>query len=238
MAASRASSRALKHLAASSRQQTRSLSMTGPATFSSLLTSERPAVHLPRDIAGLQAECQKRNLPTTGSKAELTDRLTANDLTNVRTFSTAVQDSRRPIVETADAGSPVRHFNTSRALKAVNDSSTIDFAFFPDYDPDTKDAPIIRVPILPNVSTKSYAAEEVDEPVMLPTIHTVAADGTHIHAPAAMSEVSDNNSVDFQGMAAKVASKFGKPVEQQASMAKELWGGLMDDLLGPKGSKA
>ena len=69
---------------------------------------------------------------------------------------------------------------------------------------------------------------------MLPTIMTVAADGTHIHAPSALAEVSDNNSIDFQGMAAKVASKFGKPVEEKVGMARQIWGGLMDDILGPK----
>jgi hypothetical protein len=52
-------------------KQTRSLHMTGPATFSSLLTSERPALNLPRDLAGLRAECQKRKLPTSGSKDEV-----------------------------------------------------------------------------------------------------------------------------------------------------------------------
>ncbi|KAF2185396.1 hypothetical protein K469DRAFT_576363 [Zopfia rhizophila CBS 207.26] len=238
MAASRASSRALKQLAVSSKQA-RSLHMTGPATFSSLLTSERPVASLPRDVAGLRAECQKRKLPTTGTKAELIDRLSAHELANSRTFSTAVHDSKRPAPEFPTAGKPVRHFNTSRSLKAVGDGSTIDFAYFPDYDPDTRGSPIIRVPILPQTvtsqSSKSYAAEDTEETVMRPTIMTVSADGTHIHAPSAMSEVSDNNSIDFQGMAAKVASRFGKPVEQKASMAKEVWGGLMDDIFGPKG---
>lgn len=70
---------------------------------------------------------------------------------------------------------------------------------------------------------------------MLPTIMTASADGTHIHAPSAMSEVTDNNTIDFQGMAAKVASRLGKDVEQGAGMARQLWGGLMDDVLGPKG---
>jgi hypothetical protein len=69
---------------------------------------------------------------------------------------------------------------------------------------------------------------------MRPTIMTVSADGTHIHAPAAMSEVSDNNTVDFQGMAAKIASKMSKPVEESAGIARELWNGLVDDVLGPK----
>jgi len=69
---------------------------------------------------------------------------------------------------------------------------------------------------------------------MRPQIMTVSADGTHIHAPSAMSDVSDNGSVDFQGMAVKVADKWSKPVEEQASMVKEMWSNLLDDMLGPK----
>lgn len=69
MAAPRTTSvRALRTLS----QQSRQLHMTGPATFPSpLLTSERPALNLPRDIAGLRAECLKRKLPATGSKSEV-----------------------------------------------------------------------------------------------------------------------------------------------------------------------
>jgi hypothetical protein len=72
------------------------------------------------------------------------------------------------------------------------------------------------------------------EQVMLPTILTVAGDSTHIDAPSAMSDVSDNGSIDFQGMAAKVANKLSKPVEESASMARQLWASLVDDVLGPK----
>jgi hypothetical protein len=88
--------------------------MTGPATFSSLLTSERPAVNPPRDV-------------------------------------------ERPIPDPANAGKPVRQFNTSRSLKKVGDSSTVDFAFIPDFDPDSQVAPIMRVPILPYA--EAYAPE-------------------------------------------------------------------------------
>lgn len=49
-----------------------------------------------------------------------------------------------------------------------------------------------------------------------------------------MSDVSDNNSIDFQGMAAHVASKTGKVVEESAGMARQLWSGFIDDVMGPK----
>lgn len=195
MQASRASSRALAAIAAGSKQ-TRSLHMTGPATFSSLLTSERPALNLPRDLASLRAECQKRKLPTSGTKDEvrttieppiaistptqgplltpianqLTSRLSAHELANTRAFSTAVQDSKRPIPDPTAVGKTVRHFNTSRSLKAVNDTSTIDFAFLPDFDPDAGSSPVnIRVPMVGLATASSSeqiaAAEEAEEEV-------------------------------------------------------------------------
>lgn len=64
-------------------------------------------------------------------------------------------------------------------------------------------------------------------------IHTVS---THVHAPAAMSEVHDNNNIDFQGMAFQVATKLSRPVEEGASMARQIWGDFVDDVLGPKGN--
>lgn len=105
---------------------------------------------------------------------QLVDRLSAHELTNSRAFSTAVQDSKRPIPEPASPGTPIRHFNTSRSLKAVGDSSTIDFAYIPDFDPDTKSAPVLRVPILPQTELaeahKKHTAQENEEAVRHTTI--------------------------------------------------------------------
>lgn len=160
---------ALRRLAAPG-HQVRHLHMTGPATYASnVLSMERPVTNVPRDIAGLRAECKRRKLDFSGSKQDvsytlstsryipecaayqrwqLLSRLNADELTHSRAFSTAVEQSKRPVVDKTEV-KPVRHFNTSRTLKAVNDSSTIDFAFLPDFDPDNADAVQIRVPLLP-----------------------------------------------------------------------------------------
>lgn len=192
-------------------------------------------MNLPRDLAGLRSECSRRKLPTSGSKDELVSRLSAHELANTRSFSSAIESSKRPAPAIDEVGKPVRYFNTSRSLKAVRDSSTIDFAFIPDFDPDTQVAPI-RVPILPQTTVPFEAvSEEPEEPVMLPSIYTVAADGTHIHAPAAMSEMVDSNQTDFQGLASHVANKISNDVEQGAGMARQVWTGLVDDIFGPKG---
>ena len=117
---------------------------------------------------------------------------------------------------------PTRHFNTSRSLKAVHDSSTIDFAYLPDMfdsylDPSTT---AIRVPILPHIESDDAQAilnhheldaaaggiEEAEHTsVMKPEIVTVSetlADGAHVdfdhnNHPSAMSEVQDSHGTEM-----------------------------------------
>ncbi|KAG9688939.1 hypothetical protein KCU86_g15609, partial [Aureobasidium melanogenum] len=228
---------ALRRLAAGGSR--RQLHMTGPATFPSpLLTAERPVSNLPRDIAGLRAECKRRKLDYSGSMHDLMGRLSADDLTHSRAFTTAVNTSKRPSVEQQDEVKAVRHFNTSRALKAVNDSSTIDFAYFPDFDPDNAEASAIRVPLLPNnfspARTGAHSLEAADDMVMKPQINTMAADKIISN----FSEVSDNNAmtIDFQGMAERIAAATQKaaqaPIAEQTSILKQLWKGIVEDFKG------
>jgi hypothetical protein len=122
----------------------------------------------------------------------------------------------RPAQET-----PSRHFNTSRSLKAVNDSSTIDFAYLPDIDASLEpDRAEIRVPILAHIESDDAQAvldkhnlnaeagalgDSEHSAVMKPQIVTVTetlADGAHVdldlngHA-SAMSEVQDNHGIEM-----------------------------------------
>lgn len=185
---------------------------------------------------------QTRNLSMTGavtsSKILTSDKPVYNGMA---TFIRLPSHDTISVPEASETGSKVRHFNTSRSLKAVGDSSTIDFAFIPDFDPDAQTAPVqMRVPILPwtNPSPSTQAAAtEAEAEVMTPTIHTVAADGTHVHAPSAMSEMTDSNQIDFQGMASAVAQRLSQPVEQGTGMAKQIWRDFVEDvsdLVSPK----
>lgn len=62
---------ALRNLSRGS-SQVRQLHMTGPATYASpVLTKERPALNLPRDVAGLRAECKRRKIDATGTKQDV-----------------------------------------------------------------------------------------------------------------------------------------------------------------------
>lgn len=137
MAASRATSSALRGLSKLPLTQTRALSMTGPATYPSpLLTTEKPSF-------------QK-------VQAAISDAASKTDA-EAHNASTA----------------PARKFNTSRSLKAVGDTSTIDFAYLPDLDPDAGiPPPPMRVPLLPESlyprSTKTSYSKEEEEIVGLP----------------------------------------------------------------------
>ncbi|KAI5256706.1 hypothetical protein E4T42_01440 [Aureobasidium subglaciale] len=228
---------ALRRLAGGSSR--RQLHMTGPATFpSALLTSERPVSNLPRDIAGLRAECKRRKLDFSGSMHDLMGRISADDLAHSRAFTTAINASKRPNAEQKDEVKAVRHFNTSRALKAVNDSSTIDFAYFPDFDPDNVEGSAIRVPLVPTnfspARVGAHSLETADGTIMKAEINSVAADKIISN----FSEVSDNNAmtIDFHGMAERIAAVTQKvaqvPVAEQTSILKQLWKGVVEDFQG------
>lgn len=73
---------------------------------------------------------------------------------------------------------------------------------------------------------------------MQPTIYTVSADGTHIHTPSAMSEMTDTNQFDYQGMAETVATKFAETRQEGESMFKQIMNDFIEDIGFSKGSPA
>ncbi|KAF1814509.1 hypothetical protein P152DRAFT_393414 [Eremomyces bilateralis CBS 781.70] len=191
---------------------TRSLHMTGPATYpSSLLTSERTA-------ATTAVEQSKQSKPARPAESS-----------------------------PATSATPARHFNTSRALKAVNDTSPIDFAYLPEFDPDSQVTPVaVRVPLLPvglYPNTSTYE-DNTSESVMRPEIFTASADGTHISAPSAFADIHDNGAgeIDYNkiadGLSAAVGSIRGALPTEEVGMVKQVWHDLLDDVLGPKKSSA
>lgn len=147
----------------------------------------------------------------------------------------------RPAQET-----PSRHFNTSRSLKAVNDSSTIDFAFLPDIDLSLEPVRAeIRVPILPHIESEDANAildhhdvdaeaggldESGDSAVMKPQILTVTetlADGAHVdldlngHA-SPMSDVQDNHGTEMSVDAlTELAGTVGKSARKLVDKVPE-----------------
>jgi hypothetical protein len=156
-------------------------------------------------------------------------------------------------------------------MKAVNDSSTMDFMFIPEFDAETKGSGrAMRVPILPGTQASEKVKETVTEAenpvsslrfpqcpahlhlsivinthfqVFIPTISTASADGTHIHAPSAMSEMTNSDSVDFQGLASGVASTVASKVRERVEgegMTKQILSDMWEDIveLAGKGGTA
>jgi hypothetical protein len=79
-------------------------------------------------------------------------------------------------VEPTEPVKAARQFNTSRSLKTTRDTSTLDFAYLPDFDPDMQAAPFMRVPILPQTSISkeaaiAHTAWDTEEKVCLHSIH-------------------------------------------------------------------
>jgi hypothetical protein len=118
-------------------------------------------------LAATAAPRQTRQLHMTGpatfpSPLLTTEKPSFNKVQAAISDAASQTDSESKTASTA----PARHFNTSRSLKAVGDTSTIDFAYLPDLDPDSDmPPPVLRVPLLPESlyprSTKtSYTAEE------------------------------------------------------------------------------
>jgi len=225
--------------------QVRNLHMTGPATYAStVLTKERPGSNLPHDIAGLRSECKRRKIDFSGNKQDLISRLSADEITSSRAFSTAVEQSKRPTQpKTEYTSNTVRHFNTSRTLKTVNDSSTIDFAYLPDFDPDNSEASstlMMRVPITPDnfspARTGAHAPEVEEIVVMKPEI--VSASPFSIVLPVADSHDGHANGIDFHTtMTDFMMTTVAKPVEKQVGVMREVWNSMLDDVLGAKGGQ-
>ncbi|KAJ6103940.1 hypothetical protein N7486_004162 [Penicillium sp. IBT 16267x] len=174
------------------------------------------------------------------------ERLSSHDVLQSRAFSIAM----RRIKSNAFSDSSSRQFNTSRASKAIGDTSTVDFIYMPSMAELEASSPRFsspRVPVLPDLSSLP-TSQSPSAPPMKPQIYTVSGAGADVSA-SAMSEVVDNHSVDLDPFSLTEAvgrSRTGEMMQRQANgsgasqpgVVKELWAGFLDDVLGPKQSSA
>ncbi|KAK2793535.1 hypothetical protein FQN52_001121 [Onygenales sp. PD_12] len=226
----------------------RSLHITSAFSAQPARGPDVTSIYRSRSLGDLRAECERRNLRAGGSKSELVDRLSNHDVLQSRAFSIAMRKiDSRPV----NTGSPSRNFNTSRAAKAVNDTSTIDFAYMPRESElfpasPTNGAPI---PILPDSYAHYQLSEAHPQSPMKPEIYTVGdPEGFTGTAASAMSEVVDNLTVDFDPFEltetvsrarAAEAHKQGELAEPSGETvkgaAKQFWSGIVEDLTGSSG---
>lgn len=225
MAAPRtASFKALQFLqkSSSSTPAKRGLHITGAQSSPRLFDPTNKNAYTGLGLGELKNECRKRTLSPSGTKSELIDRITSHDGLQARAFSImakriAKDQTKKPISGPSDAP-PSRHFNTSRSLKAVHDSSTIDFAYLPHFDSSLDpSATAIRVPILPDVNSDEaeavlekypeldsaaggYQETQGHDTVMKPqivSVHETMADGAHVEGLnshfSPMSDVHDGH---------------------------------------------
>lgn len=152
-------------------------------------------------------------------------------LLRCRPLST-LEQSKRSRAEQSRAPAFTRQFTTDRRLQARGDDSTIDFMYFPE-DLEPEEVEVYRVPILPdNYSTTENTAGNEDDVVMKAEISTTSADA--VFMPMAESSDGHAMNIDFHAMADKVAANVRElkiPVEEQASMMKQIWSDMIDDML-------
>ncbi|KAJ5907841.1 hypothetical protein N7495_000523 [Penicillium taxi] len=213
----------------------RSLHITGIQSAQPLNSADAASLYGARTLPDLKSECIKRSLGATGSKSELVERLSNHDLLQSRAFSIAM----RSINSNAFSSPSSRQFNTSRASKAVGDSSTVDFIYMPSFA-ELEAAPVRsapQIPVFPDMS--SLHSTSSPAPPMKPRIYTAAGASTVSAGPS--TEVVDNFSVDIDPL----AETFAKSEQQSVSTSspetgfvKELWSGFLDDVMGPKQSHA
>ncbi|KAL4889028.1 hypothetical protein BDV59DRAFT_187365 [Aspergillus ambiguus] len=216
----------------------RGLHITGANSAQPANVSDRTSLYSTRTLADLKSECQKRSLGSNGTQAELVERLANHDFLQSRAFSIAM---RR--INGSSLAHPSREFNTSRAQKAVNDSSTVDFVYMPsmaDIDAPARSADP-RIPILPDSYTH-HQTPAASNPPMKPQVYTVSGDGADVSA-SPMTEVVDNHAVDIDPFSLTEAvgkSRYGEQLQKQQNgsqepgVLRELWSGFLEDLLGPK----
>lgn len=146
---------------------------------------------------------------------------------------------------------PMHSFHTTQFAWRVHDTSTIDYAYMPQFQlAETSHPEVLRIPLLPDNYSPLRNDEdhgESVESVIRPEISTVSADSTHIDSPSAMSEVTDNHSMELDpyDLTSKVTAAAAKVTQvpeenlKEPGWVKEIWNGFLDDLLGSrKHSKA
>lgn len=85
----------------------------------------------------------------------------------------------------------------------------------------------IRIPLLPDNFVTHYARDEADGPIATPEINIIAANPDTVSA-SALTEVEG---MGIDGVELKFIHD-GEAAEQDQGMLKDLWKGLVDDVLG------
>ncbi|KAH6840736.1 hypothetical protein B0I37DRAFT_222131 [Chaetomium sp. MPI-CAGE-AT-0009] len=218
--------------------------------MSSRLTA--PVSQLARRFSTTPAVARPSHLLNHASKAAAAatgaGRITkpAVDEPSERQHSTAATTPHRPLITTKTIPF-MQTFHHSAPKPLAPTFSTIDRAILPDLfslDTATTSDPYahIRVPLLPDNTSPSplhpRQPEAADAPLRAPEILVVAADPSRV-LPAALTEVEgmgvDGVELGFVHLLGREA-EAEESYEMGAGMIRDLWRGMVEDVLGPKGS--
>ncbi|KAK4219552.1 hypothetical protein QBC37DRAFT_107934 [Rhypophila decipiens] len=157
-------------------------------------------------------------------------------------YSTSTSTPHRPQINPVQPRKVplMQGFRTSAPKPTRLDTSTIDFAYLPNLHQESSYDPYlnIRVPLLPDskVVPTNRQPEHFDAPLPKPEIVVLAAIPGTVYTASALTEV--------EGMGVDgVELRFAHDLEGSSSsndellggqgMIKDLWKGLVDDVLGP-----
>jgi len=248
MAAPRASSfKALKNLSSPAK---RHLHLTSTNASPRIASTHQKTAFIGLGLLDLRNECKKRILSPSGTKYELIDRLVSHDALQARAMSIAMKritnDQTKKGTPSTDH-TPSREFNTSRVLKAVHDTSTIDFAYLPKlFDGSLDPAPAaIRVPILPDINSEAAEAvleryPELDAAAggyqgtegglnqmkpQIVSVHETLAEGEHVEGGdkhSAFSDVADGHTNEMSvDQIAELTRTVGNNAKRLMDMVKD-----------------
>lgn len=136
-----------------------------------------------------------------------------------------------------------RAFNTTRTLKRPNDNSTVDLAFLPTMNFDEQTIQAFKVPILPDHYRDGSKTAERITLVSVPTPEVSTASMAHESQLSVLGESHDSGKhaeeqMDVFGLVEGVGTKVKQEVEAEVGVLRQVWGDLMDDILGKKTAKS
>ncbi|KAM7188289.1 hypothetical protein V8F33_010726 [Rhypophila sp. PSN 637] len=207
----------------------------------SRITSPQAVAKFARSISTTASVARPTHLLSNGSKVASAAGRKRQSVDEV--YSTSTSTPHRPQINPVQPRKVplMQGFRTSAPKPTRLDTSTIDFAYLPNLHQESSYDPYlnIRVPLLPDskVVPTNRQPEHFDAPLPKPEIVVLAAVPGTVYTASALTEV--------EGMGVDgVELRFAHDLEESSSssnnellggqgMIKDLWKGLVDDILGP-----
>lgn len=200
--------------------------LTGPASKLARSISTSASTAVPKHSAGTLLTSSKASAPLSNKYADL---LKERNIEWDHSRHLSTRSSNRPHPPQKNMRL-MQTFTTSAPMEA-DAAITMDTMVMPNTA--TAEASAwesvdqIRIPLLPDNFVTHYARDEADGPIATPEINIIAANPDTVSA-SALTEVEG---MGIDGVELKFIHD-GEAAEQDQGMLKDLWKGLVDDVLG------